>query len=83
MEKTTIYLPGELQRLLAAAARSEGRSQAEIIRSALEAYLSKRPAIRPGSIGAGSDGEVSGANSENWLRSNWKIKRSRPRKTAR
>jgi predicted transcriptional regulator len=83
MEKTTIYLPSDLQRSLVAAAKSEGRSQADIIRSALEAYVTQRPAIRPSSIGAGSDSEVSGALSEDWLRRNWKIKPSKTKKTNR
>ena len=76
MEKTTIYLTVELQRSLAAAARSEGRSQADIIRSAVEAYVRKRRTISPSSIGAGSDSEVSGATSEDWLRKNWNRKES-------
>lgn len=83
MEKTTIYLPGELQRSLAATARREGRSKADIIRSALEAYISKRRAVSVRSIGAGSDAEVSGAMSEDWLRKSWKTESARKRKTSR
>jgi hypothetical protein len=83
VEKTTIYLPGELQRSLAATARSEGRSQADIIRSALEAYVNKRPTNPPRSIGTGSDSEISGATSEDWLRKNWKSGSSKTRKPAR
>ena len=74
MEKTTLYLPGELQRSLAAMARREGRSQAEIVRDALSAYLSRSSPLRWQSIGAGSDDEVRGATSEEWLRKNWKPK---------
>jgi predicted transcriptional regulator len=72
MEKTTFYLSGELQRSLLAVARREGRSQADIIRSALDAYLSSRTLLPLKSIGAGRDSEVSGATSEEWLRKNWK-----------
>ena len=72
MEKTTLYLSGELQRSLAAMARREGRSQAEIIRAALVAYFSNRAPVRLRSIASGSDDEVSGATSEKWLRDNWK-----------
>ena len=32
MEKTTVYLPGELKRALRRAARASGRSEAELIR---------------------------------------------------
>ena len=72
MEKTTLYLPSELQRSLAATAKREGRSQAEIVRDALSTYFSGNAPLRPHSIGAGSDNEVTGATSEEWLRKNWK-----------
>ena len=80
MEKTTLYLSGELQRSLLAVAKREGRSQAEIVRSALAAYFSGRTAPPLRSIGAGRDDEVSGATSEQWLRKNWKNKNSTNRK---
>ena len=72
MEKTTLYLSGELQRALVAMARREGRSQAEIVREALSAYFSGSAPLRLRSTGAGSDAGVSGATSEEWLRKNWK-----------
>ena len=74
MEKTTLYLSGELQRSLSATAKREGRSQAEIIRAALSAYLSGRSRHRLRSIGAAADDEVRGATSEEWLRRNWKTR---------
>lgn len=77
MEKTTLYLPSDLQRSLGAAAKREGRSQAEIIREAISAYLTGRAPTLLRSIGAGSDGEVSGATSEDWLRKNWKQPRKK------
>jgi predicted transcriptional regulator len=83
MEKTTLYLPNELQRSLLEMAKREGRSQAEIIRAALAAYFSDRAPLPLRSIGAGSDDEVSGATSEGWLRKNWKNKNLKKRKTAR
>jgi hypothetical protein len=79
MEKTTLYLPADLQRSLGAAAKREGRPQAEIIREALAAYLAGKSSITLHSIGAGSDSEVSGATSEDWLRKNW----TRTKKKAR
>jgi hypothetical protein len=83
MEKTTLYLSVELQRSLLAVAKREGRSQAEIIRAALDAYLSNRAPLRFHSVGAGSDGEVSGATSEEWLRNNWKKKDAKKPKVVR
>jgi predicted transcriptional regulator len=77
MEKTTIYLPGELQRSLRDMAKREGRSQAEIIRSALEAYASNRIPPRARSIGSGVDDEVTGATSEEWMRTNWRKRKAR------
>jgi len=83
MEKTTLYLPGDLQRSLATMATREGRSQAEIIRAALDAYLSDRGRIALRSVGSGADDEVTGASSEEWLRKNWKPKSLKKRKLSR
>lgn len=47
MVKTTIYVPEELKSLLERTARREGRSQAEIIREALEQVLSRRRGAVP------------------------------------
>ena len=71
MEKTTLYLSGELQRSLAARARREGRPQAEIVREALAAYFSTDAPVRLRSVASGSDDVVTGATSETWLRENW------------
>jgi hypothetical protein len=83
MEKTTLYLPADLQRSLVAMAKREGRSQADIIRAALETYLSDRGSVPLRSIGAGDDDEVTGANSEQWLRGNWKNTKAKRPKDAR
>jgi Arc/MetJ-type ribon-helix-helix transcriptional regulator len=71
MEKTTVYLPSHLQRALKEAARSEKRPQAEVLRNALEDYLArrKRPLLR--SVGIGEDRDLSGTESEDWLRAEW------------
>src|SRR5206468_1651199 len=45
MEKTTLYLPKELQRELRETARREGRPQAALVREALDTYLLE---LRPG-----------------------------------
>jgi hypothetical protein len=71
MEKTTLYLPVELQRSLAVTAKREGRPQAEIVRDALTLYFSRTAPLRLHSIGTGSDDQVTGATSEDWLRRNW------------
>ena len=46
MRKTTIYLPDELKRKVTFAARKQGRSEAEVIRDAIEAAV-KPAAPRP------------------------------------
>jgi len=51
MEKTTLYLPTELQASLRALARRTGRSQANLIREALETYVAGQERPRPKSIG--------------------------------
>jgi predicted transcriptional regulator len=71
MEKTTLYLPAALHRAVKEAARSEGRSQAEIMRAALEAYLAQRPKMLPRSIGAAADGVVPASESKAWVRHRW------------
>ena len=45
MKKTTVYLPDALKRKVAAAAKSEQRSEAGIIRDAVEEAMRKR--VRP------------------------------------
>jgi predicted transcriptional regulator len=77
MEKTTLYLPDEMQRSLAIVAKRERRSQAAVIREAIAAFLESRGSVKLRSIGVGSDDEVTGANSEDWLRKNWR-KRAKP-----
>jgi hypothetical protein len=71
MEKTTIYLTPELHRALKEAARLEKKPQADVLRRALEEYLGRkeRPPLR--SVGVGEDRELSGADSEDWLRAEW------------
>ena len=68
MKKTTLYLPQRLKRLLEMRARQEGRSQAELIREALERYLSRPPSR---SLGAGEDPELTGRGAEAWLEAAW------------
>jgi plasmid stability protein len=71
VEKTTLYLPAQLQMALRDAAKRQRRSVAALVREALETYLrgQDRPALT--SVGAGEDDELSGAESETYLRSRW------------
>lgn len=71
MQKTTLYLPGELQRALKEAARREGEPQAVLIRRALEEYLQKRGRPPLHSIGMGEDKGLSARDAEDWLRAEW------------
>jgi predicted transcriptional regulator len=71
MEKTTLYLPVDLHRALKEHARRSGRAQAELVREALQAYLSEASWPQPGSIGAGADDGVSARESEEWLMREW------------
>jgi predicted transcriptional regulator len=71
MEKTTLYLPDDLQRALRSEARRSGRPQAELVRAALRAYLEGRPKPRLRSIAAGEDALLAGRDSERWLAREW------------
>jgi predicted transcriptional regulator len=71
MERTTIYLPEELQRSLREAARRAGRPQAELIREALTSYLEGQPRPVARSIGLGHDAELAGRDTEEWLDEAW------------
>jgi predicted transcriptional regulator len=71
VEKTTLYLPGELQSILRQLARRTGRAQADLIREALTEYVSRQEHPRPRSIGAGEDADLAARDSEAWLRREW------------
>jgi hypothetical protein len=43
VKKTTVYLPDDLKRRLEQTARAENRSEAEVIRSALDSFTAARP----------------------------------------
>ena len=71
MDKTTLYLPEGLAASLKDAAKRTGRSQADIIRDALEGYLAGQPRPQPRSVAKGKDAELSARDSEAWLEQNW------------
>ena len=74
-KKTTIYLPDEMQHALALLAKRQQRPQATIVREAIATYLENQRPPKLRSIGAGSDDQVTGAGSEDWLRRQWRRKR--------
>jgi Arc/MetJ-type ribon-helix-helix transcriptional regulator len=74
MQKTTLYLPDELQRQLQEAARRMGRSQADLIREALETFLGTVQPPKARSIGLGDNPDLHGEDTEDWLRQNWRAK---------
>ena len=78
MKKLTIRLPPELRWALKEAARREGKSQAELVREALSAYLARRKKPRLRSLEAGEDPELSGRTSEKWLEEVWVGRPPRP-----
>jgi predicted transcriptional regulator len=57
MVKTTVYLESDLALSLRRMAESEGRSQAELIREALETYTRGRKRTLPRGLGKYSSGE--------------------------
>jgi predicted transcriptional regulator len=72
MEKTTVCLQKELRVALKDIARRTGRPQAALIRDAIATYVAQQERPWPKTIGMGESGIVSGADSEDWLRENWK-----------
>ena len=71
MEKTTIYLSPELQLALREAAKRQHRTVADLVREALSAYLRSQTKPVLTSVGLGEDDELSGADSEGYLRRRW------------
>jgi metal-responsive CopG/Arc/MetJ family transcriptional regulator len=72
MVTTTLELPDELAQLLDEAADRTGKSRGELISEALRTYLRDEARRLPRSFGAYADPELSGADSEDWLRANWR-----------
>lgn len=72
MTRMTVRLPRALYAELKAIARRSGRPTAEVMREALAIYLAEQERRWPRTIGIVESGAVSGADSEDWLRENWK-----------
>lgn len=58
MKRTTVYLPEEADLALKGLAQRTKRSQAELIREAIEQYLLKEEQTLPRSIGMGTSGRT-------------------------
>jgi len=71
VEKTTLYLPHSLQLRLRESARRAGRSQADVVRAALERYLDDGRPRRLGFVGLGQDRHLAARDSEAWLEREW------------
>ncbi len=71
MQKTTLYLPDALNQQLKVEAKRQNKSQAELMREALEGYVQSRPRTLPRSLGLADDAGVSAADSEDWIHGRW------------
>jgi predicted transcriptional regulator len=72
VHKTTIYLPDETKSEIKLAARFEGRSEAEIVREALDDYFARRRSGLPSVFGKAKGKLFTAAESEDWLLENWR-----------
>ena len=70
--ETTLYLPADRHGLLKEAARRTGRPEAVIVREALRSYLQRQGRPSPRSLGLGENAELSGRESEAWLKAHWR-----------
>lgn len=66
-----VKIPGAMGDALTALAKKTGRSPDEVIADALREYLVETSEDVPRSIGMYADPDLSGADSEDWLRDNW------------
>lgn len=71
MDKTTLYLPIELHRTYKELARRTGRSQAELMREALQEYAEQQEPPRLRSLGIAKNVALQSDDVEAWLEANW------------
>lgn len=71
MNKTTIYLPADTQHRLQEVALRTDRSQAAIIREAVERYLDMQDEVPLRSIGTLTKKSLTSSNQELWLQEHW------------
>jgi hypothetical protein len=74
MIKSTIYFEPNQIAALEALAKQEGRPKAEIIRDAVDLYVSKSGRKLPSWIGIikDDDGTLTSDNVDEWLQANWR-----------
>lgn len=72
MNKTTVYIPADVQGKLRQLSKVTGKAQAALIREALERYVEQAEPPYPTSIGAGEDRELQASDTAAWLRDNWR-----------
>jgi hypothetical protein len=67
-----VHLPDSIGEILTSEAARTGRAADELIAEALRDYLGEPGSNVPQSFGVYDDPELSGADSEDWLRANWR-----------
>ena len=72
MHKTTIYLSDEQVTEIKLASRTKGRSEAEIIREAIDDYFGRKRGEMPSVFGKAAGRLFTAAESEDWLLENWR-----------
>jgi len=72
MEKTTLYLPPDLHRSYRDLARRLGRSQAALMREALQHFAVQQDAPRLRSLGIAKHVTLQSDDVETWLEANWR-----------
>lgn len=71
MNRTTIFLPPELQQRLADEARRRKVAQAELVREALTAYLDRSRRPVPSIIGVVDRPDIDARDAKAWVRERW------------
>ena len=69
-----VRVPDEVGDALAARAEKTGRSVDELIAEALHEYVSETSSATPRSFGIYADPDLNGADAEDWLRTNWRMR---------
>jgi predicted transcriptional regulator len=72
VEKTTLYLPTQLLRTYRQLAQRTGRSQAALMREALQRFADRQERPRLKSLGLAKNVRLQGADVEAWLEANWR-----------
>lgn len=68
---TTITIPVDLYNVIRDLATSTKQTEIELMEEALQAYRREEMRLQFRSFGTAWDDELTGTNSEDWLRENW------------